>query len=312
MIDKHCVRTTMKKVIISFSAVLLLAGCSDQAKIKPETTPSSTSNKVTQTASPLPQYKIDINTEKLPQDFKGADIAKLYSELEKKAPLEKDEFESTTDYENKIKAAITDEIYPFMINFNYLGPNYDADSQQLKLRVKTEKITSNNEVLERPSMIIDTDATIRTYLTTNALVGTVMVKGFEGSRYGIAIVNGSDFLEGIGSYLDEMFKARRHIDFAINMAPNKAKELKDKIRVLLLCKLSLYKNDKQDRSDIFDKPGNDLIFKRHWSYDATIDSPKFANYELKYINVKILSIWLYDISTGAIVSKHNLQSNKES
>lgn len=255
----------------------------------------------------------DITADKLPPNYKGTDIVRLYSLLAKKAPLKKEEFETTAEYEKKINAGISDDIYAFKIDEGTglhgleLSP-YDADSQKFQISLETEWLSQYTFEDYRASIIVKSlSKGTDSYIGSNAFGAKRLVTNFKAIQYGLALVNQQNF--GSSSYDDNKYNTEtpltsiRKVSLEIQIPPDKARALKSNIRVLLLCKPALYKSD--EKSSL--KRGNDLIFENYDSSEATIDSPTSHFYERKYINVEILAIWIYDIRTGEVLSKTQLQ-----
>jgi len=259
----------------------------------------------------------DINAEKLHPNYKGTDIARLYSLLAEKAPLEKAEFETTAEYEKKIREAISGDIYALKIEEGHglyglkVSP-YDADTQKFQISLETEWLSEYTFEDHRASFILKTlNKSSYSYIGSNAFGAKRLVTNYDATQYGLALVNQQDF--GSSSYDDDKYNIKtaltsiRKVSIAIQIPPDKAKSLKENIGVLLLCKPALYKSEEEVSS----KSGNDLIFEKHNSSKATIDNPASHFYERKYINVEILSIWIYDIGTGEVLSKKHLKDKKK-
>lgn len=289
----------MKKVIaITISFIILFCFNTAIAKGKKEVIDNS------------PLIPFDINVEKLPPNFAGTDIVKLFSMLSKKAPLKKEEFETTADYEKKITAAVTDDVYAFKLPDDkfFYGLNicpYNADTQKLPIQIKT---TRHSEFVNRSSIIIKSIDKKSSYVGSNAFGAKTKVLNYSGEKYGIVLVNQEEF--GI---MDDKTAAslsietgNRTIDIEIEMTPDKAKKLKDNIGAILLCKARLFKLNEKEKKWYIIFEGNDLIFKDFIAKEATFDHPSSFSYERYFINVEALSIWVYDIKNGEIILKKDL------
>lgn len=266
-----------------------------------------------------PVTPFDMQTEKLPPNFKGTDIVKLYTIFAKKAPLEKAEFETTADYEKKIKAAVTDDVYAFKLKPEIGGiygltiQPYDADTQKLQINLETISLSTIQGY--RASMIIkDIARGSRSYIGSNAFGAKVLVTSYRATQYGIVLVNQKDF--GPSHYDDNQDKIKteytrlmesvRTINLEIKMPPEKAKTLKNNVGVLIVCKPALYKsNAKMELHGV-----NNLIFEDTYDTRATINNPTSLSYDRKFINVEVLAIWVYKINSGSILLKKQLK-NKE-
>ena len=156
-------------------------------------------------------------------------------------------------------------------------------------------------------LIKNIDKGSRSYIGSNAFGATREVTSYRAAQYGLALVNQQEF--GSSRHDDNRYNIKtpltsvREVSIAIQIPPDKARALKDNIGVLLLCKPSLYKSDAKIKLRV----GNDLIFENTFYSEATIDSPTSLSYDRKYINVEVLSIWVYDIRTGEILSKKQLK-----
>ena len=94
----------MKKQSLILLVVFIFSIGLDNTAIAKEKKASTKQKKKAEVVDTSPLVPFDINEEKLPPNYKGTDIAKLYSLLSKKAPLKKEEFDTTAEYEKKMKA----------------------------------------------------------------------------------------------------------------------------------------------------------------------------------------------------------------
>jgi hypothetical protein len=266
-----------------------------------------------------PVIPFDINAEKMPFNYTGTDIARLYALLLKKAPLKKGEFETTTEYEKKVADAVTGDIYAFKMNEQSAWGGlrihpYDADAQKLKIDLETTWLSKYTTEDYRASFIIkELDISSESYVGSNAFGATRLVTHYRATQFGIALVNQREF--GKSNYDDNKYNLNiktpltsiRKVTIEIDMMPDKAKELKENIGVLLLCQPSLCKSNIKS----FLKEGNDLIFESSDLSEATIDRPSSHLYKRKYINVQILEVWIYDILTGEVLLKNRLKRSND-
>lgn len=282
-----------------------------------EKKPGSKQKKKAEVVDTTPLMPFDSTVDKLPPNYKGTDIIKLYSSLVKKAPLKKEEFETTADYEKKIAAAVPADIYAFKIDEGSglrglrIKP-YNADSQQFQITLETEWLSKHTIEDYRASFIVKTiDKGSRSYIGANAFGATREVTDFSANQYGIVLVNQQDF--GSSSYDDNKYNIKtpltsvRTVNISISVPSDRARMLKDNIGVLLLCKPALYSSNER----VSLKRGNDLLFEKFDSSQATIDSPTSHLYERKYINVEVLAIWIYDIRTGEVLSKTQIKKEEK-
>ncbi|MCC6502247.1 MAG: hypothetical protein IT362_03805 [Deltaproteobacteria bacterium] len=244
----------------------------------------------------------DINAEKLPPKYKGNDIVKLYSNFVKRAPLEKNEFETTEEYEKKIASVTLDAIYAMKFDMDTSRRSeiypYDADTNKFKIQLTTETLSFSSFEDRRGSFVVkEMNKRSESYVASNAFGASRLVKGYVATQYGVALVNEDDF----GS--DD--HGTRTVNVEIDVSIDKAKQLKDNIGILLLCKPSLYKSNAERKYK-----GNDLIFEKSDYFGGTMNVPISHYYDQKYINVEVLAIWIYDFRTGMIFLKKQLKELK--
>jgi hypothetical protein len=325
----------IKKIFLFVLMLFILLNSGSTTVAKERKATSKNKSKVTnEKIDNSPIIPFDINTEKLPPNFTGTNIVKLYTILLKKAPLKKDEFETTADFEKKAIVAVadTDDVYAFKLDPNMTLRSgltvhpYNADAQNLQIDIETRPLSKYTFRDYRASMIIKHFAgTSQSHAGSNAFGAKVLVTSLTGKQYGIVLTNQKDF--GTSSYDDSSVEttlvSNRTISIIIEIPPNKAKFLKNNIGVLLLCKPRLYKlkeemtpSTETSRGPAKIKPsklnnGNGLIFEDGYYAEATFDSPTEISYDRKFINVEILSILTYEINTGAILLKKQVKINKE-
>ena len=217
--------------------------------------------------------------------------------LSKKAPLKKEEFETTTDYEKKIIASVTDDIYALKLpddKFFYgldIRP-YNADTQKLPIKIRT---TRHSEFVNRSSIIIKSIDKKTSYIGSNAFGAKTKVLNYSGEKYGIVLVNQEEF----GIMDDKTIETgNRTIDVEIEMTPEKSKKMKNNIGAIILFKARLFKLNEKEKKWYIIFEGNDLIFKDFIAKEATFDHPSSFSYERYFINVEAISIWIYDIRNG--------------
>ncbi|MDO9592360.1 MAG: hypothetical protein Q7I98_04095, partial [Erysipelotrichaceae bacterium] len=265
---------------------------------------------------------------KLLPNYEGNDIVELQSIFTKKAPSTKDEFETTAEYEKKIASIVTYDIYAFKLDpySSYSSGltvhSYDADTKKIKIAIKTKPLSRYDFEDCRSSMIIKNidHGITSSYVGTNAFGAKVLVKTVRKTEYGIALTNQNEF--GISDYdghgeiykktgLTDSFlplKGERRLDYEFSMEPNEAKTMKDNIGILILCKPILYKlksdhwDHRKDRGE-----GYYFAFEKLDGSSATLDRPVDLIYDKKFINVEALAIWIYNIKSGEILLKNNLE-----
>ena len=266
-----------------------------------------------------PPIPFDINQETIPQGYKGTDIVALYSLLGKNAPLEKNEFETTAEYEKRVASATPGDVYACRIEEKsaYRGLKikpYNADTQEYQITVETEYLSEHNFKDHRASLIVKTlDERSESYVGSNAFGATRKVTRFTATQYGIALVNQKEFgysqYDNDGRYnIKTVLSSIRKVYIYIQIPIDRARSLKDNIGALLLFKPALYRSDTKYT---IDNKGNSLIFETRDSSRATIDHPTSHFYERRYINVEALAIWIYDIRTGEILFKQPIKAKEQ-
>lgn len=265
-------------------------------------------------ASPL-AVSFDLNTERLPANYKGTDIAKLYSILAKKTPKKKGEFEATAEYETRVEAYMKNSpylsnIYAFKVSEtghhsqNQLKVDYNVDLQRMIITTETYGFQTLIYENNRGSIIIrKIDKGSSSYTGSNAFGARRTVTSFEDLQYGIALVNQDDFGIRIGS------NDWRKLSFETEMPLDKAKKLKANIGILIIGKPYLYLADEVPHYTE-SKPKR-LTFETERYSGATFSSPSSHYVQSRYINIEALSVWVYDVRTGEILFKEQLKDTKQ-
>lgn len=303
----------MKKWSFALLVVLIFSVTLNNTAIAKEKNVSIKQKKKAEVVDTSPIVPFDINKEKLPPNYKGTPIDRLYSLFVKMAPLKKEEFETTAEYETKIAAAVHGDIYAFIIDqkpgLHIPTVSYDADKQKFQIGVRTDWLSPNTNEDYRASFIVKSvNDSSSSYIGSNAYGATRKVTDLRATRYGLALVNQQDFGSSDSDdkkhdFLKTPMTSLRTVNIEISIPPDKARTLKDSIGILLVCKPILYKVD----AKISHRKGNDLIFEQYDFSEATINSPSSHTYEQKYINVEILALWIYDIRTGEVILKKAIE-----
>lgn len=240
--------------------------------------------KKTTKASGKIYYKGEFDTtlEKLPRNFNGHNIEETYNLLKLKAS-KKGEYETTEDYRKRIAQMNSENIYTFKIEDSWLihiDPYY-ADSQILRIEINTTPVNASDDFYDkRESFIIkEKRQSERSYVGRNAFGASVVVREAYYLRYGLALINGKSF----GIY---------RLD--INVPPDKAKNLKEKLAFIIICKIkSPNENDP-------------IAFEGGQYIKPTLNNPIELVYTIYYLNAEALEIWAYNEQTGEIYLKENL------
>lgn len=255
--------------IIAMLGVMLLCAVSSQAQTSPATGTSGRSR----TARTSPKYSVlpfDVNLEKLPPHFYGHDVEALVGPLQERGHPTKGEFETTQEYEQRLKQLSekpvlgnlrVDSYYAFKADTEF---DYDADRQSLGLSVKAKTIRGDLLML----FLHSTDQHLRSYTAKNAFGAEVEVNVEDDEYYSLEFDNGPD----IGVY--------------IAMAPTDAEKAKPSINALVVCKLK--------------PPFVDLRTDYH---RATFDSPFSGSSKYYDIFIEVRAIWFYDFESGQVLAK---------
>ena len=244
---------------------------------------------------------------KIPLNFKGQNSIELYNILKKKSvEILKDEFETTTQFEDRVKSINNkpiignlseDSIFVFKpkhINLYCLNFEYDADSQDIELSLQIEdQYELNYQLNDKKKAIVLNETTVKEseYKGKNAFGVSKEIHSKETNIYSLIIDNWTDFTNsGISNDL---------IKFNFKVEPKIAKLIKEN---------DLY-------SSIIDKKGQlgslyigKIIrpFTYEVSYNSgspTLSKPYDYTRNYKYINFNLEEIWIYNINTGEIYLK---------
>ncbi|MFZ3121943.1 MAG: hypothetical protein WA104_01040 [Thermodesulfovibrionales bacterium] len=228
----------------------------------------------------------DTSAEKLPPNFNGHNIEETYNLLKLKAS-KKGEYETTEEYKKRIAQINSENIYAFKIeDSRSVQQTYYADSQLLRIEIETRPVDASADFYnKRESFIVkEKRLTERSYIGTNAFGVSVRIREIQSLQYGLALVNGKgEFLNGNGHEIYQL---------GINISPDKAKFLKEKLAFLIICKIN-----SQYGPIVFD--GLDYS-------EPTLSNPIKLVYKINYLNVKALEIWAYNEQTGEIYLKEKI------
>lgn len=219
----------------------------------------------------------DLSTQKLPQNYNGHDIEKVYIAL-RQVP-EKDEFETTEAYKKRLQAATPPSLYAFRDEPVYSEYNADTEMLEIPLYLRTANVRDASctvagiitKRIENP---------VKKYTGKTAFGVEVEVEKHSGEEYGFAF--GSDNIGGYDS------------DFGfikIRLAPDAAKSQKDNLAMIYVCKI-------RASDDALTFAFLDLELQT-----ATISNPVEEDYTQHYVFADLLEIWVYNYLTGEILSK---------
>jgi hypothetical protein len=272
------------------------------------------------------ETKIDLTTNRLPQEYLGDTVNALYDELVKIDNLTKDEFETTEAFKNRRQLSITsavdnkkiyffrlmDYLVPFtkddsegymatlILSHYYSNQKYNADNQKLILSIPISTVYSSfySKYGVKSSLDILSYKNRNSYAGQNAYGARVEVSRTETKKYDIAIVNERNLFMFLQKYkpleYKEGYQSREifSIPIEIAMAPEIAKSETNLINILAVCKI---------------KPPSKLLKLTDRDYQQ-ISKPKFTTpYEdeenIYYIFSELLEIWIYNFKSGEIYLK---------
>ena len=239
-------------------------------------------------------YKGDFDTtlEKLPRNFNGHNIEKINSFFKQYAS-KKGEYETTEEYRKRIAQINSENIYAFKMEDSWrIQQSYYADSQLLRIEINTTPVNASDDFYDkRESFIVkEKRQSERSYIGKNAFGASVGVREIYSLQYSLALVNGKgEFLNGNGFEVYQL---------DINISPDKAKILKEKLAFLIICKIkSQYEN-------------GPIVFDGGQYIKPTLSNPIELVYKIYYLNVKALEIWAYNEQTGEIYLKEKINIYK--
>lgn len=262
--------------------------------------------KNTQAEQEFSQSPFDDSVEKLPANFIGHDPKKLYETLAEKIK-EKDEFETTAAYEERIKRAATDPLFgqlvtqsAFAVSVN-LGEGaksvsmskaakYDADKELLQVNIFVDDgpYDASVDFADKAASLytdVAEDKTLGTYTGENAYGAKREIVKRERWLYNILINDAKRFKIDTGDTLDSL-PWLINLKFIVPMNVEIAKSAKPNLRMLVIFNLS------------------PPYTKNETSYsEPKIDNPSEVTIHDYYVCADVKSIWLYNGITGEVYAK---------
>lgn len=254
----------------------------------------------------------DINKEKISLPFLGHDVEQLFNTFDARKKAErKDEFETTEQYQARLRkqavqplfgSIAPDAILAFVMN---PGANYDADSQTLTLSIITSAVWESVQIdkTRLALSIKQAKPTKEKTMGQNAYGAQVEIEKTYAKAFELAIHNYSSFQmentlpENMRRIMERPDMPKPDAKFVeslkkpsfvqkINMQPEEARVAKDRITALILA-----------------RPTTPYISYGAVLRKATFKDPTEFFSQMYYLDVDLLEIWLYDKTTGEIVSK---------
>jgi hypothetical protein len=281
------------------------------ASPKPTPTPSP-ATKPTETTKPAdsPYLKdsLDLSVASLPPNFHGHNGFEIYQALTQRAKSStKGEFETTDAFNERMKAEASKPLLGSLTQsstFGFVVPAvdslYDADQAILHVRANLRR-----DLRERVSFRLATVETQNdSYVATNSYGAQAVVKRRRGDFYDILVGEYERF--PLTTYFDkeaerfsdedrrrypELIESMKRTAFAadLQMDASAAMKTKENMRLLLVCRLeSPYTSEVEDL-DVFSTP--------------TIKEPYDYRFTKHMLHVKLLQIWVFDLTSGRIFAK---------
>lgn len=268
-------------LFIYLVALLMNADAADKKATKAKS--KGAPNRIT--SEPLIPF--DINVDKLPTNFSGHDINRIYIALSKAdKALIKDEFESTEEYNNRISAlrnSILLDSFTYNDTYVYvhkkLETKYDADGKSLTIRIKNSPLFFSQGI-----DAYTISEKYSEYETGNLFGARITVTRAEIVSCIFFITNSYRFHKALNK--DPDFSNDYKIEFKLKLLPENAKSFTKNGAYLFVYKLTppYLKEFKELRSPEMNFPFDVTTFE-------------------KSIQAEILELWLFDSSTGKIIKK---------
>ncbi len=233
----------------------------------------------------LPAYgaaRLALDATALPPDFKGDSIQETYKAW---TPAPKGEFETTEQYQKRLVAPDSGQLLFFSA---HAFPTYNADTQEYIFRIEQSGyIRKGQDLLSDAGFSIGIDRSSKREEKFARVEGIRLpITSTETERYLLAIPHK---IPGNVEGESNAFKIRVPIE--------EAPALKNRMKLLWICK---------------PRSGSEpATFSGHFYKAATLkrlDEEREHNY---YLNVDLLSFWVYDPVTGRILKKFDQETAKQ-
>jgi len=216
---------------------------------------------------------------RLPVGFKGHSIEEAISAVQ---PGTKGEFETTAEYEARIKRVQAIKTYAFVYSdfgIDNLRPEYDADHQEFAVWTSEDK--------DGPLVMREHDDSMRALIVSrrvDEMSESTVTNGFGAVTK--LIKTRFTFFGVVFSNRGPSRNVRRQID--VPVARTIASSVKSRIGLLYVC---------EGPSD----PG--FLSGLFIMGPPTFDHPYEAFHEYKWLHVNLLSVWAFDKRTGEVLAK---------
>ncbi len=240
----------------------------------------------------------ELTVDHLSAGYQGNDADRIYRAIEKHENAAKGEFETTEQYEARIEQQNEQPLIGslritslFAFKAADLKLQYDADSGVIKIYVPTSFAVDDAGKVDssRIAVKVQESASSRSYLASNAFGATTMVREKDVKSIEIGVVHASDFelRNDADPNLDCFYGPDLGCFYSeLHLVPEQARRLKRSARVLIVGSLD-----------------HDAIGKGAILGDATINSPTAYFGQLRYINLRLSEIWIYNPETGTVFAK---------
>lgn len=299
-------QSILKSSFLMIAIILFIGNVRGQNKTIPskKTVPSINKTTVVNKKTTYLTTSFDPNLTKIPIDFKGHNPIELYKSLRKKTTaLSKGEFETTAQFEDRVKIENSKPILGILneqslfsfkskeSNLDHLSFSYDADNQLIELAIYCHTFFGENSQIDRSKKTIELNE-IRieknSTIGTNAFGVSKEINSYTDDVYSLLIDNWRNFVNG--GILDDLIK----IKFKVN--PVIAKQIKE---------VDLHYGGNGVLGFLY--IGNIIkpfTYDGHYYSGApTLSYPNRFTKNIYYINLKLNEIWIYNKITGEILTK---------
>lgn len=284
-----------KAILLFFTSILLMSGAATAKKA-----PLYSQNDLSKIIEPF-----DTSLNKIPNLYRGVDIVKLHTFLEKAIPS-KTEFESVDDYKIRfnriIEKADLNATYAFYSDGNtsnvaaYDVGDYDPEGMKYEIKFRSSTIFSRDTLgynsYEGYVGLVERNIKKTSYIGANAFGHRLRVNKYESHIFSLKTINPDDCIRETACKYD--FSLRTTL---LTPVPKiSAQETKKHLRLLILASL---------------RPFNDNGVPKIADYQFVTTEPstsipveKFIAFP--YVSVIIRELWVFDQRTGEVLSKKKI------
>jgi hypothetical protein len=287
---------TKRFVLTIYLAIAVVAGA--QSGVKPSSAHANAAK------------ALDMDATKLPPHFLGDDAAAIYEAADKTLTLAKSEFESSSDYESRLRARTdkpfwqsrkADAHFAFVLGKAWSGPppksptgdeiaslygfvqaKYDADIKDLWITIPTESLSdpiAEND--EWTSLWHRTETQLGSYTGTNAFGARRIVRRLH--------VQDVDLIIEDSGWLDHQCRPNENSRVCrIDMEASPARALAGKLRVVVVGSLVA-----------------PFTFHRDEVTPPTVDSPWELHHSHKLLHMRLDALLIANGETGEILRKYS-------